>query len=379
MFRLQTAIQAHERVVLFPTYAYRSADGCHWHVDVHGWIFVTKERSLVHNGLFRLLRSWLGLKDKDIESATLRTRLRPFVADNRHGKHVAIRLGQHVYQMPESQPNGHFRHTLEIPVDVFETLRHENGQDTNWLSFQLLLPDGDPREITGRFELISERGISVITDIDDTIKITGVTNRRELLMNTFLREFRVVPSMSAVFQRLAEHGASFHYVSSSPWQLFEPLGALFEQDGFPAGSFHLRNFRLKDGNLQQYLAGSEEQKRAAIEEIFAAFPQRQFVFFGDSGEQDPELYVELAQRYPEKILRICIRNSHGEMHDDDRFARIFKDLANDRWVVFDDANELLSDERWMADVEETKPRMNATRLTSASSVEPSSPKSDERR
>ena len=61
--------------------------------------------------------------------------------------------------------------------------------------------------------------------------------------------------------------------------------------------------------------------------------------------------MELAQRYPEKILRICIRNSHGEMHDDNRFSRIFKDLANDRWVVFDDANQLLNDERWMTDVQ----------------------------
>jgi hypothetical protein len=336
--------------VLFPTYAHRSADGGHWHVDVHGWIFVTKERSFVHNGLFRLLRGWLGLKDKDIESALLRTRLRPFVADNRHGKHVAIRIGRHVYQMPESQPNGHFRYTLEISDDIFDELQTGNGQAANWIPFQLLLPEGDTREITGRFELIPERGVSVITDIDDTIKITSVTNRRELLMNTFLRDFRVVPSMSAVFQRLAERGASFHYVSSSPWQLFEPLGALFAQDGFPPGSFHLRNFRLKDGNLQQYLAGSEEQKRRAIEEIFAAFPQRQFVFFGDSGEQDPELYAEFAHRYPEKVLRICIRNCAGEPQHENRFSRTFEDLADDGWIVFDDANQLLNDDRWMTGI-----------------------------
>ena len=94
-------------------------------------------------------------------------------------------------------------------------------------------------------QLIDERGVSVITDIDDTIKITAVTNRRELLMNTFLREFRAVSGMAELYRRWATGGAAFHYVSSSPWQLFSVLSEYTETEAFPAGSMHLRSFRLR--------------------------------------------------------------------------------------------------------------------------------------
>ena len=44
----------------------------------------------------------------------------------------------------------------------------------------------------GRIQLIEPYGVSVISDIDDTLKHTYVANRREMLASTFLRPFEEV-------------------------------------------------------------------------------------------------------------------------------------------------------------------------------------------
>ncbi|MGB7326045.1 MAG: App1 family protein [Rubripirellula sp.] len=60
--------------------------------------------------------------------------------------------------------------------------------------------------------------------------------------------------------------------------------------GFPEGTFHLKQFRLKDSSVLDLLSSQQETKRSAIVPILEAFPQRQFILIGDSGEQDPEIY-----------------------------------------------------------------------------------------
>ena len=56
----------------------------------------------------------------------------------------------------------------------------------------------------------------VISDIDDTVKITEVRDRHAMLRNTFLREFQPVPGMADFYQTLARsNGAAFHYTPHS--------------------------------------------------------------------------------------------------------------------------------------------------------------------
>ena len=88
------------------------------------------------------------------------------------------------------------------------------------MSFSVVLRDGDPRKFHGSALLVPEHGLSVVSDIDDTIKISQVRDRRELLRNTFAREFVAAPGMAARYQQLAASADTrFHYVSSSPLQL----------------------------------------------------------------------------------------------------------------------------------------------------------------
>ena len=77
--------------------------------------------------------------------------------------------------------------------------------------------------------LVPPEGLSIISDIDDTVKVSNVLNKRELLANTFLREFTPIEGMAALFRRWGRaHGAVFHYVSASPWQLQPELQAFLQ-------------------------------------------------------------------------------------------------------------------------------------------------------
>ena len=45
-----------------------------------------------------------------------------------------------------------------------------------------------------------------------------------------------------------------------------------------------------------------------IRKILDSFPELRFMLIGDSGEQDPEIYAELIQMYPQRILAAYIRS-----------------------------------------------------------------------
>lgn len=51
-----------------------------------------------------------------------------------------------------------------------------------------------------------------------------------------------------------------------------------------------------------------ERKRPSIVEVLDAFPESNFILFGDSGEQDLEVYIALARERPRQIRGIYIRD-----------------------------------------------------------------------
>ena len=131
----------------------------------------------------------------------------------------------------------------------------------------------------------------------------------------------------------------FHYVSASPWQLAEPLLEMMSAHRFPRGSLHLRDFRLADVGSLNKLANANS-KKAAIARLLSEFPKRRFLLFGDSGEQDPELYGEFARKHPQQVLGIFIHNVSKKKPDAKRFREAFRGLKGMRWRVFSDPGDL---------------------------------------
>jgi len=151
-------------------------------------------------------------------------------------------------------------------------------------------------------------GVSLISDIDDTIKHSAVTlGARELFRNTFVRDLSglQVAGVKSWYSKLSDLGVSIHYVSNSPWQMWPTLKEFFRLGDLPRGSVHLKAY---SGMLAGIFEPAAERKRGNVEGILNDFPERHFMLVGDSGEQDLELYTDVAIRYAPRILAIFMRD-----------------------------------------------------------------------
>jgi len=323
-------------VVFFPTYGHQNDGSARWNVHIHGWIYHSEVSSKLRAAVLNWLRKRTELKHTESVARILDKRLRAFLVRNEKGSELVVRLGEQLVKMPKSSKNGHFIHTIE-----FEPPHNPDPNSDHWMEFQLDIPEESERQFHGQFQLISAEGVSVISDIDDTLKITNVAKRRELLANTFMREFQPFDQLAEVYQFWERQGVRFHYVSASPWQLYLPLAEYLMVSGYPRGSMHLQEFRLKDKIGLRKFKAAGRAKLTAIKQILAAFPLRTFMLVGDSGERDPELYGELKRQYPQQIARIYIRNLGGENDTEDRWEHAFDGINPDDWQLFTDAKDLL--------------------------------------
>lgn len=172
----------------------------------------------------------------------------------------------------------------------------------------------DKLSATEEVQITEHKGISVISDIDDTIKHSAIgSGAKEIFRNTFIRELQDlhIEGVKGWYSKMADLGAKFHYVSNSPWQLYPVLVTFFAGAGLPKGSFHLKQY---SGMLQGIFEPVAERKKGTLEKILQDFPERRFILVGDSGEADLELYTELVLANPGRILGVFIRDVTTTKH-----------------------------------------------------------------
>jgi phosphatidate phosphatase APP1 len=317
-----------EEIVFFPTLAHRARSGGGWECEVRGCVFEPEKQRLVVG----LLREALELKHvemTDQEAAIFAERARLFMVDNQRGRRIIVRVGERGQPLGKSRSDGQFLSVIRFSDAELGT----NGTGT--VQIQAVLPAHDPRRFLGQIKLVEQSGITVISDIDDTIKASQVRDTKVLLRRTFLEPFKPVPGMAEVYRAWAERsGAQFCYVSASPWQLYLPLSEFVKSNGFPNGVFYLKKFRWKDESFLSLFGSPEQYKPAVIEPLLKRFPRRRFVLVGDAGERDPEIYADLARRYPQQVARILIRDVTGEPAGSGRYRAAFHGLPPGLWQVF---------------------------------------------
>ena len=70
-----------------------------------------------------------------------------------------------------------------------------------------------------------------------------------------------------------------------------------------------------------------------VEPLLKTFPGRKFILVGDTGEQDPEIFGELARKHPH-IEHVYLRDTTREPADGERLNRAFADVPAKRWEVW---------------------------------------------
>ena len=166
----------------------------------------------------------------------------------------------------------------------------------------------DRLSTTDEIHITEPQGVSLITDVDDTIKHSAIgAGAREVFRNVFIRDLGDlrIDGVKEWYTKMASMGVKLHYVSNMPWQLFPVLMSFLSGAGLPKGSFHLKHYT---GMLQGIFEPVAERKKGTLERILSDFPRRRFILVGDSGEADLELYTELVQANPGRILGVFIRD-----------------------------------------------------------------------
>lgn len=300
-------------VTVYPTYGYRKDGG--WAIPLRVWVHKPRRIDAVPDDLIRAVLDDEGNFNEQ-EIVRCRECIADFLADDDSGEEVAFRFGAggDEFRFAEhTDANGLVEETFHLPG------HHAAG----WLDVTAEVRGTLGRVHTGRgrVRLLEPEGKSVVSDIDDTIKVSEIpAGRRVILRNTFLRDYVMAEGMLERYRGLGD--VSFHYVSGSPWQLFQLLHAfLVGREGFPEGTFHMKSLRknpldlhgfLRD--LKNFLAGKEytkEQKIAQISGLMDNLPGRTFTLIGDSGEFDPEVFTHLRRARPRQVEKIVIRDVVG--------------------------------------------------------------------
>lgn len=159
--------------------------------------------------------------------------------------------------------------------------------------------------------------LGIISDIDDTVLQTHVTQKLKMIWVTLSGSaFTRMPfeGTSELYRALVA-GASGNscnpvfYVSKSPWNLYDFLVDFLDHHRLPRGPLLLRDIGLRE-------APPVDHKSAAVRELLETYPELPFVLLGDSGERDPEIYLETAARYPGRVAAIYIRDLGGKNRKD---------------------------------------------------------------
>lgn len=330
-------------VQLFPTFAYPVDRGSVWRLMIQGRVCKQVPLSLAKRLMLRGFVRALELDDQAARGPLFHERIHGFLVAPvaRHRLHVSVANQVHVLAR-KTKSSGLFACKLDIPRRILQEYRSygpspELGQQPE-LHIQC---DSGPVPACGPVYLAQDRGVSIISDIDDTIKLTDVCYRRKMLRRTFSEPFESIPGMSQLYREWSKSGALFHYVSSSPWQIYDALHEFLHRDGFPMGSMHLKWFRLRDELFKRWSIIRRKSKSGVIRGIVKRLPQRRFILVGDSGEKDPEMYAKIATRHPRQIARICIRQVDENPLDQTRLAKIQRRYPSNVHIeIFQDPKQL---------------------------------------
>ncbi len=154
----------------------------------------------------------------------------------------------------------------------------------------------------------------VVSDIDDTIVHTGASEiiKHWRIVTANSPESRVAfPGVAEFYRALARGSAGpetnpIFYVSSSPWNLFDLYDRFMTLRGIPRGPMLLRN--LSGDGLDWVLRRHNGHKMRMIEKLLNAYPDLPFILIGDSGQDDTAIYLDVAKRFPGRILSVHIHD-----------------------------------------------------------------------
>lgn len=186
--------------------------------------------------------------------------------------------------------------------------------------------------------LVPPEGLSVISDIDDILRVTKIYQPKEGIINTFARPFTPWMNMPDIYANWSSSSSRihFHYLTTLPEQVTRTYME-FIYKTYPLGSFDTRP--LNFSNAKETL----KVRKFLLNKVFDTFPKRKFVLVADTSNHDiMKDYPAMYKDYPGQVSCILLRNTTST-DDKDKFpydTSGFKGIPQEKYMFFNVPDDL---------------------------------------
>lgn len=152
--------------------------------------------------------------------------------------------------------------------------------------------------MTDREKASSAAPILLVSDLDDTIKVSHTQSRLVTIYRGLFRSSAFAGMATLYKEILSVHpGSEFVIVSSSPPAIRRKIEAFLLLHVFPRARLILRDW-MRSPSVHGY-------KLHALTELVEK-SECPVIFVGDDTQYDPEVFLAVAEKFPEKVLaRYC--------------------------------------------------------------------------
>jgi phosphatidate phosphatase APP1 len=240
--------------------------------------------------------------------ANLRAAFRRFGSDEVPNARLVARFGGQEVEF-ETDNDGYFDFTL-CPT----TPAQEGWNEVELELLESFVGFFGTRAMARVLVPLASAEFGVISDLDDTVIQTRATHLLKMLRIVAFKNGRTRIPFAGVsgFYRSLEKGPDergdnpIFYVSRSPWNLYDLFEMFFVHHDVPRGPLFLRDLAVLEPPSR--LLGKCQDKLTRIRRLLDTYPRLAFVLIGDSGQQDPQMYRQIALQYPGRIRTVYIRD-----------------------------------------------------------------------
>ncbi|KAG6037568.1 hypothetical protein E4U41_004902 [Claviceps citrina] len=255
------------------------------------------------------------------------------IGANATGGAVEAKGGRQIIRIPHNT-------TIEGDFDAFVQLQNttgpnggfmEPGNQTSRIQTLSVYAEGTDSGNATAY-LVPPTGVTIVSDIDDILRVTKIYQPKEGILNSFARPFTPWMNMPQIYANWSAslQNMHFHYLTTTPEQVTRTYMDFIYRT-YPLGSFDTRPLNFSDAKATLHI------RRFLLDKIFQTFPQRKFILVADTSNSDVmAAYPAMYSDYPGQVACILLRNT-SSTDSGDKFpynTSGFKDIPKDNYMFF---------------------------------------------
>ncbi|KIN01425.1 hypothetical protein OIDMADRAFT_122409 [Oidiodendron maius Zn] len=180
--------------------------------------------------------------------------------------------------------------------------------------------------------LVPTTGLTIVSDIDDILRVTKIYEPAEGLLNSFAKPFVPWMNMPDIYANWSRSipDFHFHYLTTTPEQITRNyMDFIFKT--YPGGSFDTRPLNFSD------VSATLSIRKFLLEKIFQTYPERKFILIADTSNSDVmKDYPAMVSEFPGQVQCIFLRNTSAT-DSRDKFpydTSGFKGIEQNKYMFF---------------------------------------------